>query len=176
MKTRYAGCLNTQSAVTTSLKHIPGELRRYNPLTHTSYNRSADLSTSGNPLESGAGVQQGDPLVPLLFALGVEDISKSITSFLNVWYLDDATIGGQPDSVLQDRIRIIPASARVGLNLNPTKCEQMNVSCTDEDFRTTHMALTKPSGEHQDREQAGLGNYRFANSSNFDTTRPCTEA
>ena len=43
-------------------------------------------------LDSQEGVQQGDPLGPLLFSLAINDLVKSLKSILNIWYLDDGTI------------------------------------------------------------------------------------
>ena len=45
-------------------------------------------------IKSKEGVQQGDPLGPLLFSLSINDHVKSCKSPLNIWYLDDGTLGG----------------------------------------------------------------------------------
>ena len=45
-------------------------------------------------LLSEEGVQQGDPLGPLLFCLATLPIVKRLSSPLNMWYLDDGTLGG----------------------------------------------------------------------------------
>ena len=57
---------------------------------------------NGNLIWSDSGVQQGDPLCPLLFSLAIHDIASSMKSNFNVWYLDDATIAGDPRSVCDD--------------------------------------------------------------------------
>ena len=44
-------------------------------------------------------------------------------SELSLWYLDDATVGGDPDTVLQDLAKIEEASNSLGLSLKPSKCE-----------------------------------------------------
>ena len=46
---------------------------------------------------SDTGVQQGDPLGPLLFSIAILDIASSMKSNFDVWYLDDATITGDPN-------------------------------------------------------------------------------
>ena len=89
---------------------------------------------SDETITSEAGVQQGDPLGPLLFALGVDDIARSISSPVNLWYLDDVTLGGPVDIVLKDLRFIIPNLAAVGLIVNPSKSEIINVDCGDSDF------------------------------------------
>ena len=57
---------------------------------------------NGNLIWSESGVQQGDTLGPLLFSLAIHDIASSMKSNLNVWYLDDATIAGDPRSACDD--------------------------------------------------------------------------
>ena len=51
---------------------------------------------------TNSDVQQGDPLGPLLFSLAIHDIASSMKSNFSVWYLDDATIAGDPRSVCDD--------------------------------------------------------------------------
>ena len=98
------------------------------PIVYSAYAEQSSLLSPGNFLESQTGVQQDDPLDPLLFAPGVDDIANSITSPFNVWYLDDATIGGPHDPVIHNLPRVIAASARIGLEINPSKCELINIS------------------------------------------------
>jgi len=72
---------------------------------------------------SEEGVQQGDPLGPLLFCLALERVLGACEGDLVVGYLDDVTIGGE----IQDLVAQIPiieaASALLGLQLNRAKCE-----------------------------------------------------
>jgi hypothetical protein len=42
---------------------------------------------------------------------------------LNLWYLDDGTIAGDPRTVLQDFQLVIQEAAKIGLEVNPSKCE-----------------------------------------------------
>ncbi|OXA43090.1 LINE-1 retrotransposable element ORF2 protein [Folsomia candida] len=44
------------------------------------------------PIPSLRGCQQGDPLGPAFFSLVVHPILQAITTTLNMWYLDDATV------------------------------------------------------------------------------------
>ena len=52
---------------------------------------------------SATGVQQGDPLGPLLFALVlhplIHQISDSCKLLLHAWYLDDGTLVGDSEKV-----------------------------------------------------------------------------
>ena len=74
-------------------------------------------------IQSREGCQQGDPLGPLLFALGIRDLMNSCQSEVNIWYLDDATVCGDPETVMQDLTRIMAASNSLGLSVNTKKCE-----------------------------------------------------
>lgn len=77
-----------------------------------------------HPIRSESGVQQGDPLGPLLFCASIhQDIVLQLQSPLNIWYLDDGTIGGSPDEVLGDLQLVIAAQTSTGLALNAAKCE-----------------------------------------------------
>jgi hypothetical protein len=51
------------------------------------------------------------------------DIVKKMKSNLNVWYLDDGTIAGNTQTVLEDYQEILKALESHGLAINPTKCE-----------------------------------------------------
>ena len=72
---------------------------------------------------SETGAQQGDPLGSVLFALAVDEIARSVRSPINIWYLDDAMIGGLVKSVCEDLRRIIPMLSDIGLKVKPTKSE-----------------------------------------------------
>ena len=53
-------------------------------------------------IKSEEGVQQGDPLGPLLFSLGLLDQVRGCHSELSTWYLDDGSLAGSLDMVLAD--------------------------------------------------------------------------
>ena len=64
-----------------------------------SYGSQPSLLLDNRPILSCCGVQQGDPLGPLGFALVlhsvIEKIKESVPGLLiNVWYLDDGTLCG----------------------------------------------------------------------------------
>ena len=62
-------------------------------------------------------------------------------SELSLWYLDDGTLAGDPETVLQDLTKIIESSNSLGLSINPGKCEvyytNANPAETDLDERDT---------------------------------------
>ena len=68
-------------------------------LVNEAYSNPSTLFAGEHRIPSSRGIQQGDPLGPALFALAVDKIAKDMSSELNIWYLDDATIGGQAISV-----------------------------------------------------------------------------
>ena len=96
-------------------------------LSFLAYSKPSSVIAAGHLITSSTGVQQGDPISPLLFALAVDQIASGVDSELNIWYLDDATIGGSPESVLSDVQRCITGLKRIGLIVNPRKTEIINV-------------------------------------------------
>ena len=89
---------------------------------------------SGNLIWSDSDVQQVDPLGPLLFSLAIHDIASSIKSNRSVWYLDDATIAGDPRSVCNDIKRCSCMLADIGLFLNRSKSGLVNLGLDETVF------------------------------------------
>ena len=61
-------------------------------------------ATAATPSPAKCGVQQGDPLGPLGFALALHPIIERIQAevpglLANAWYLDDGTLCGSPDNL-----------------------------------------------------------------------------
>ena len=74
-------------------------------------------------LFSAEGVQQGDPLGPLLFCLVIHPLVLQLKSELKIFYLDDGTLGGTEAEGLQDFQQIGREAALLGLHLNHHKTE-----------------------------------------------------
>lgn len=87
------------------------------------YSKNSKLIYFSNLLHSSVGCQQGDPLGPAIFSLGIHPIIQNLTSKYNVWYLDDGTLGGEIHSVLNDFKTLIQEFKKIGLDLNYSKCE-----------------------------------------------------
>ena len=103
-------------------------------LSFLAYSKPSSVIASDHSITSSTGVKQGDPIGPLLFALAVDQIASGVESKLSVWYHDDATIGGFPESVLSDVQRCITGLIRIGLIVNPMKTEIINVGLGAEKF------------------------------------------
>ena len=89
---------------------------------------------NGNLIWSDSSVQQGDPLGPLLYSLAIHDIVSFMKSNFTVWYLDDATITGDPRSVCNDKTRCSCMLVDIGLFPNPSKSELVNQGLDDTVF------------------------------------------
>ena len=81
-------------------------------------------------ISSQSGVQQGDPLGPMLFALVLHKLVTSIDAdddclhlLLEAWYLDDGVLAGERSAVLRALQLIEELGPHLGLNLNFSKCE-----------------------------------------------------
>ena len=108
-------------------------------LASTAYATSSHLVIGNETILSETGVQQGDPLGPVLFAMAVDEIAKIFRSPINIWFLDDATIGGPMECVCEDLRRIISMLSDIGLEVNPSKSEVSNVSC--DNFQSVLLAI-----------------------------------
>jgi hypothetical protein len=89
----------------------------------SSYGGKSHLWLGDDILSSEEGVQQGDPLGPLLFCLTIHPLlSGGHTTFVS-GYLDDVGLGDSVSSLI-DRVRSLETEAHLlGLSLNHEKCE-----------------------------------------------------
>ena len=78
-------------------------------LARIAYQHQSDFFCKDQIISSASGVQQGDPIGPQLFALAVDDIARSVSEPLSVWFLDNATLGGPVDKIIHDLETIILA-------------------------------------------------------------------
>ena len=66
----------------------------------SAYEMPSCLFCGDHIIQSAEGVQQGDPMGPLLFCLSIHALVSKFKSELIVFYLDDGTIGGSVQDVL----------------------------------------------------------------------------
>ena len=71
-------------------------------LVHSAYASPYNLLWEDRIISSVEGVQQGDPLGPLLFCLVLHQRGLHLRSDLKVLYLDDVTLGGDCQDLLHD--------------------------------------------------------------------------
>lgn len=95
------------------------------PFIKQCYSTPSKLTFGDYDLLSQRGCQQGDPCGPALFCISIHEMVSVLKSELNIWYLDDGSLGGSPEVVLNDLSTIIAMSANLGLRLNFSKCELM---------------------------------------------------
>ena len=103
------------------------------------YSQPSSLYFGSVRIESATGLQQGDPCGPAVFSIAVDAVAREVTSASNTWYLDDAAIGGDIESVCHDLERVIPALADIGLEVNPSKCEIIMSRACPEETRQSHV-------------------------------------
>ena len=83
----------------------------------------SSLWAGEHSIPSAEGIQQGDPLGPLLFCLTLDAPLKAVNAELATGYLDDVGLG---DTVprLVEHVRTLELEATaIGLSLNHSKCE-----------------------------------------------------
>ena len=90
---------------------------------HAHYNGSPHLQFGDYTILSNEGPQQGDPLSSLKLCLTIQPMLVSLTSELKIGFLDDITMAGRKDIVVNNIISIKDKTDKYGLVLNAAKCE-----------------------------------------------------
>jgi len=104
------------------------------PLAISTYGSPSFLWTGDTTLQSAEGVQQGDPLGPLLFCLALDAPLKSLDTEFLAGYLDDISLGDTVPRLVQ-HVRALEASASsIGLRLNREKCEIVGLDASQRGF------------------------------------------
>uniref|UniRef100_A0A8D9A4C8 Reverse transcriptase domain-containing protein n=1 Tax=Cacopsylla melanoneura TaxID=428564 RepID=A0A8D9A4C8_9HEMI len=105
------------------LKEVKEHTPEMYPFLWQCYASPSMLFFGHKTIPSQVGCQQGDPTSTLTFSLAIHPIVRMLKSKLNLFYLDDGTLAGDPKTVLEDVNTLIRESKKIGLTINPTKCE-----------------------------------------------------
>ena len=108
---------------------IREELPALFPYIDSCYSGQSYLRFGHFTIMSDEGPQQGDPLGPLLFCITAMAIVKRVKSQLNIWFMDDGTMGGDVGTLLADFRMLMVEGSKLGLVVNDAKCEVI----TDDD-------------------------------------------
>ena len=87
------------------------------------YGQTTELGYQDHVIESCEGVQQGDPLGPLLFAITIHPLLTRLSSVFRCGYLDDLSLASEVGTVANDYIALKTEALALGLPLNVKKCE-----------------------------------------------------
>ena len=90
------------------------------------YSQPVELHFGRKRMVASSGVQQGDPLGPLLFSLVLLQFTDAVKLHdlvqLNMWYLDHGTFVGKRSSMQTLLSHFISPGPEFGLHLNLSKC------------------------------------------------------
>ena len=96
------------------------------------YEEKTPLLFSNFIIWSETGVQQGDPLGPLLFCAAIhpilEKINRECNLDINAWYMDDGNLLCSPEKLFKALEILSTELPKIGLHLNPSKSEWITSS------------------------------------------------
>ena len=118
--------VSRQAVLNACALHIPELL----PWSQWCYGQHPALWHSLGSISSETGVQQGDPLGPLLFCLVLQQIISAIAEDVDCesllfhhWYIDDGVVAGPVAAIARVLAIIQERGPPLGLNINIAKCE-----------------------------------------------------
>ena len=113
-------CLNRSVMLQAFQARCPEAL----PYIETCYAEVSPLYFGQKVLLSAAGVQQGDPVGPAAFALGLQGVVEQVSPMVDwqAWYLDDGHLRGTLPQLQAALAFIHRATADLGIDVNLAKC------------------------------------------------------
>jgi hypothetical protein len=105
------------------------------------YSRHSFLIFGAVIILSACGVQQGDPLAPVIFSLVLARLWERCRTHgpnldLATWFLDDGTLAGSPEELVACLEALAAEGRAVGCHINHRKCELVVIHA--EDLDDTH--------------------------------------
>ena len=97
---------------------IHSEVHKYS---HSAYSQPSFLFYGDSRIKFCEGTQQGDPESPALFSDSIQDLTDSLESKINLWYLDDGNLSGDYRTVLKDLKKNVEVERTLGLPGDITK-------------------------------------------------------
>ena len=92
------------------------------------YSQHSQLFFNATHFQSESGVQQRDPMGPLLFYVGhwpiIKELDDKLSNLMqNSWYLDDGIIAGKEEELCESLEFLATHGKKCGLELRRDKCE-----------------------------------------------------
>jgi hypothetical protein len=127
VKLDFTNAFNTvrRDVILEAVAELSPELFHY---VSSCYGASSDLCFGDHVLKSAEGVQQGDPLGPLLFCFALQRPLSALNTVFAAGYLDDVTFGGPVNQVLENLACFASDCSSLGLSLNHNKCEVIGLT------------------------------------------------
>lgn len=131
-------CLVRSVLLASSQQH----LLLYQPFVERCYGIVSYLLCEENVVLSRCGIQQDDPLGPLLYCISTVEAHRNLVSELTKSNLDDDhVIGGSFEGVLRDFIRLGKELGATGLGVNVLKCEVLSFGGSEEEQASAYSQL-----------------------------------
>jgi len=112
------------------------------PFLKLAYSEATNLYLANIRFSQMNGVQQGDPLGPLLFCLTVAGIMNGCDCDFFAGYLDDFTLGGTVETLITQVHTLEASAGLLGFSLNHTKCEIIGLTDqTRSTWHTSHLGI-----------------------------------
>ena len=133
--------------------------------TYFCYSQHVPLLYNNASLQSESGVQQGDPLGPLLFSLTlwpvIEKIRDAVPNLTqHTWYLDDGFVAGSEDQIRTTLDILANEGPKRGLYLRKDQCELWSIV----DLPSVDREVTRNMGNGFEVLGAAVGSPEFVSS------------